>query len=47
MAAALNRAIDVNGIEPAIGSTFAFDAAREAYRYAVSPELFGKAVITV
>ncbi|MCW3835652.1 NAD(P)-dependent alcohol dehydrogenase [Sphingomonas canadensis] len=47
MAAALNRAIDVNGIKPVIGATFAFDAAKEAYRHAISPDLFGKTVITV
>lgn len=47
MANALNAAIDTNRIKPVIGRSFDMDEAKEAYRYALSPELFGKAVIRV
>ncbi len=47
MATALNRAIDINAIKPVIGRSFPMEAAHEAYGYALSPELFGKAVITL
>ena len=43
----LNRAIDATNIKPAIGATFAFDQARQAFEYQASPELFGKVVIRV
>jgi len=47
MAGRLNAAIDVNGIKPVIGATFAFDDAKKAYDYAASRSLFGKTVIEV
>ena len=47
MAIDLNRAIDVNGIKPAVDRTFTFDQARDAYRYQASPDLFGKVVIAL
>lgn len=47
MAHKLNRAVDRTGIRPAIGRTFAFDEARQAYEYQASPELFGKVVIRI
>ena len=47
MALKLNRAIDATNIKPAIGATFAFDQARQAFEYQASPELFGKVVIRV
>lgn len=45
MAKALNAAIDVNGIEPVIGKSFGFDAAKEAYAHAWGPDSFAKTVI--
>jgi NADPH:quinone reductase-like Zn-dependent oxidoreductase len=45
MAEKLASAIDINGIKPVIGATFAFDDAKKAYDYAASRSLFGKAVI--
>jgi NADPH:quinone reductase-like Zn-dependent oxidoreductase len=47
MAIALNRAINVTGIKPVIGRVFDFDAARQAYEYQASADLFGKVVIRV
>lgn len=47
MAEKLADAIDVNGIKPVIGATFAFEDAKKAFDYVASPELFGKAVIEV
>ena len=40
-------AFDVNGLKPVIGATFAMADAKEAFAYAGSPSLFGKAVITL
>ncbi|OYX44452.1 MAG: NAD(P)-dependent alcohol dehydrogenase [Sphingomonadales bacterium 32-64-22] len=45
MAKALNAAVDVNGIKPVIGKSFAFDQAKDAYAHAWGPESFGKTVI--
>jgi NADPH:quinone reductase-like Zn-dependent oxidoreductase len=45
MAKDLNAAVDVNGIQPAIGKRFGFDQAKEAYAHAWGPESFGKTVI--
>lgn len=45
MARDLNAAVDVNGIEPAIGKRFTFDQAKEAYAHAWGPDSFGKTVI--
>jgi len=47
MARALNRAVDGTGIKPAIGRSFDFAAAPDAWRHAASPDLFGKVVITL
>jgi NADPH:quinone reductase-like Zn-dependent oxidoreductase len=47
MAVKLNRAIDATGMKPAIGRTFGFDEARQAYEYQASSDLFGKVVIRV
>lgn len=47
MAGRLNAFIDAHGIKPVIGRTFAMEQAVDAYRYAQSPELFGKAVIAL
>jgi NADPH:quinone reductase-like Zn-dependent oxidoreductase len=47
MAEKLAAAIDVNGLKPVIGATFAMADAKAAYAHAVSPALFGKAVITL
>jgi NADPH:quinone reductase-like Zn-dependent oxidoreductase len=45
MAKRLAAAVDVNGIKPIIGATFAFEDARKAFDYASSPEHFSKVVI--
>lgn len=45
MALRLNAFIDAHGIKPVIGRTFAMEQGVDAYRYAQSPDLFGKAVI--
>lgn len=45
MAEKLAAAIDINGIKPVIGATFAMDDAKAAYDHVASPALFGKAVI--
>ena len=45
MAKALNAAIDVNGIEPLIGTRFGFEQAKEAYAHAWGPDSFAKTVI--
>lgn len=45
MALRLNAFIDAHGIKPVIGRTFATEQGVDAYRYAQSPDLFGKAVI--
>ena len=42
---AMNRAIEQNGIKPVIDQTFAFEEAREAYRYMESAQHFGKIVV--
>ena len=47
MAERLADAVDANGLEPVIGATFAMEDAKAAYAYAGSPDLFGKAVITL
>ena len=43
----MNRAIEVNGIQPVIDKTFPFDKAREAFEYHLSQAHFGKVVITI
>jgi NADPH:quinone reductase-like Zn-dependent oxidoreductase len=43
----LNRAVEVNSIEPVIDSVFEFDAAREAYEYLRSAKHMGKVVIRI
>jgi len=45
MARALNRAVEVNGIEPVIGRSFEFGEAPKAYAHAWGPASFGKTVI--
>lgn len=47
MAQRLNAFIDAHAIKPVIGRTFAMEEALDAYRYALSPALFGKAVIAL
>jgi len=47
MFAAMNQAIAVHGIKPAIDSTFAFEDAVNAYRHLQSAQHFGKVVITL
>ncbi|MBO9575091.1 MAG: NAD(P)-dependent alcohol dehydrogenase [Sphingobium sp.] len=47
MAEKLADAIDVNGLKPVIGATFAMEDAKAAYAYTGSKDLFGKAVITL
>jgi NADPH:quinone reductase-like Zn-dependent oxidoreductase len=42
----MNRAIDVNRLEPVIDRTFAFDDVRAAYEYLQSGAHFGKVVIS-
>jgi NADPH:quinone reductase-like Zn-dependent oxidoreductase len=42
----MNRAIDVNRLEPVIDRTFAFDDARAAYEYLQSGAHFGKVLIS-
>lgn len=44
---ALNRAVDVNRIQPVIDEVFEFDAAPEAYRRLESASHFGKLVIRI
>ncbi len=43
----LNRALEVNGIEPVIDQTFAFDQARAAFEQMLAAKHFGKIVIKV
>lgn len=43
----LNRAIEVNGLEPVIDTVFDFDDAVEAYNYLRSAQHFGKVVIRI
>ncbi len=43
----LIKAVDTTGIKPPIDRVFGFDDAKDAYRAAVSPKLFGKVVIEV
>jgi NADPH:quinone reductase-like Zn-dependent oxidoreductase len=45
MAERLADAVDANGIKPLIGKRFAFEDAKTAYDYALSPDLFSKVVI--
>ena len=45
MAERLGAAIDANGIKPLVGKSFAFEDAKKAYDYALSPDLFSKVVI--
>jgi NADPH:quinone reductase-like Zn-dependent oxidoreductase len=47
MARKLNSFIDLHAIKPVIDRTFPIEAAKDAYRYQASPELFGKVVITL
>ena len=47
MAEKMADAIDANGIKPVIGATFAMEKALDAFAYVSSPDLFGKAVITL
>jgi NADPH:quinone reductase-like Zn-dependent oxidoreductase len=46
MARELNAFVDSNRVKPVIDRKFDFAAAKEAYSYQSSPELFGKVVIT-
>lgn len=41
----LNRCVEINKIVPVVDKVFAFDEAREAYRYLDSGAHFGKVVI--
>jgi NADPH:quinone reductase-like Zn-dependent oxidoreductase len=43
----MNRAFEVNRVQPIIDKVFSFDQAREAYRHLASGAHFGKVVITV
>jgi NADPH:quinone reductase-like Zn-dependent oxidoreductase len=43
----MNRAIEVNGIQPVIDKVFPFDKAREAFEYHLSQAHFGKVVIAI
>jgi len=45
MARRLNAAVDVNGIRPLIGRSFAFTQAKDAYAHASGPDSFAKTVI--
>jgi NADPH:quinone reductase-like Zn-dependent oxidoreductase len=45
MATELNAFVDAHRIKPVIDRVFDFEAARDAYAYQASPELFGKVVI--
>jgi NADPH:quinone reductase-like Zn-dependent oxidoreductase len=47
MAERLAATVDLNGIKPVVGATFAFEDARKAFDYATSPDLFSKVVIEV
>jgi NADPH:quinone reductase-like Zn-dependent oxidoreductase len=47
MFAAMNRAIEVNGIQPIVDKLFPFDDAAEAFRVFSAGDFFGKVVITV
>jgi NADPH:quinone reductase-like Zn-dependent oxidoreductase len=44
---AMNDAIDVNGLEPVIDRTFAFDDVAEAYRHLAAGAHMGKLVVTI
>jgi NADPH:quinone reductase-like Zn-dependent oxidoreductase len=44
---AMNRAIELHRIEPAIDRVFAFAEAKEAYRYMKSAAHFGKIVMEI
>ena len=43
----MNRAIEVNGIQPVVGTVFPFEEAHEAFRRFAAGDFFGKVVITV
>ena len=43
----LIAAIDAYGIKPPVDQVFKFEEAKEAYKAAVSPALFGKIVIQI
>jgi len=45
MAERLNAFVDRHGIKPAIGKSFGFDRANEAYAHAWGPDSFAKTVI--
>lgn len=47
MAERLNVFIDAHGIKPVVDRTFDMAAAKDAYAYQASPDLFGKTVITL
>lgn len=47
MATRLNAFIDQHGIKPVVDRTFDMAAAKDAYTYQASPDLFGKTVITL
>ncbi len=44
---AMNRAIEVNGIQPIVDKVFPFEQAAEAFRVFMAGDFFGKVVITV
>jgi NADPH:quinone reductase-like Zn-dependent oxidoreductase len=43
----MNRAIEVNGIQPVVDKVFPFEKARDAFEYHRSQSHFGKVVVTV
>jgi NADPH:quinone reductase-like Zn-dependent oxidoreductase len=43
----MNRAIEINGIQPIVDKAFPFDQARAAFEYHQSQSHFGKVVITI
>ena len=47
MAEDLNAFIDAHGIKPVVDRVFPFEAAKDAWAYQSSPDLFGKVVIAV
>ena len=47
MAEDLNAFVDAHGIKPVVDRVFPFEAAKDAWAYQSSPDLFGKVVIAV
>lgn len=44
---AMNRAVEVSRLRPVLGRVFAFDEARDAFRYYQDAQPFGKVIITL